>query len=376
MDIRNDLEAKRVRQGRPVTPSTLFRPFGCMGLLYRFVFCGVSGRDASSLSPARQRGQTGSMDVADAIRHLPSYVGLLCTSAILPPYFPCGDISEAMTRPDTPPVPKSAAVAAPASLYVGEVMHRRSRPKAYKFVYRIFNMVLDIDRLAEPPARCRLFSHNRFNLFSFHDRDHGPRDGSALRPWIEEQLAAAGLRHAGADIRLLCMPRVLGYGFDPLSIWYCHDAGGELRAVLYQVKNTFGDQHGYLLPVGSNNENPTAPSDHEFDKIFHVSPLIAMDARYRIRTSSPDETLAVLIRESDDEGEFLVATLTGDRRAMTDGALIRQFLRVPFMSLKVIVTIHWQAIRLILRGAKYTKRPEPPAEGVSMPPQPMRKDAA
>jgi DUF1365 family protein len=293
-----------------------------------------------------------------------------------------------MTRPDTPPVPKSAARAAPASLYVGEVMHRRSRPKAYEFVYRIFNLVLDIDRLAEPPARCRLFSHNRFNLFSFHDRDHGPRDGSALRPWIDEQLAAAGLSHAGADIRLLCMPRVLGYGFDPLSIWYCHDAGGDLRAVLYQVKNTFGDQHGYLLPVGANvganaganvgggNDYSSAPSDHEFDKIFHVSPLIAMDARYRIRTSSPDETLAVLIRESDDEGEFLVATLTGDRREMTDGALIRQFLRVPFMSLKVIVAIHWQAIRLILRGAKYNNRPEPPAEGVSMPSQPTRKDAA
>lgn len=272
------------------------------------------------------------------------------------------------------------ASAASASLYVGEVMHRRSRPKAYEFVYRIFNIVLDIDRLRETAARCRLFSHNRFNLFSFHDRDHGPRDGSALRPWIEEQLVAADLRDAGADIRLLCMPRVLGYGFDPLSIWYCHDAGGNLRAVLYQVKNTFGDQHGYLLPVGGSNEispeNRTGPSDHEFDKVFHVSPLIAMDARYRIRTVSPDETLAVLIREFDDEGEFLVATLTGERRAMTDTALIRQFLRVPFMSLKVIVSIHWQAIRLILRGVKYNNRPEPPAESVSMPAHPPRKDVA
>ena len=252
-------------------------------------------------------------------------------------------------------------------------MHRRSRPKAYEFVYRVFNIVLDIDRLADPPARCRLFSHNKFNLFSFHDRDHGPRDGSPLRPWIDKQLAAAGLSHAGADVRLLCMPRVLGYGFDPLSIWYCHDANGDLRAVLYQVKNTFGDQHGYLLPAG---DEPSGPSDHEFDKIFHVSPLIAMDARYRIRTASPDDNLAVLIRESDDQGEFLVATLTGERREMTDAALIRQFLRVPFMSLKVIVAIHWQAIRLMLRGVKYTNRPEPPEEDVSTPPHPARKDAA
>lgn len=288
-----------------------------------------------------------------------------------------------MTTSDTSPPQTDAAGSAAASLYVGEVMHRRSRPKAYEFVYRVFNIVLDIDRLAEPAARCRLFSHNRFNLFSFHDRDHGPRDGSPLRPWIDEQLAAAGLGHAAADVRLLCMPRVLGYGFDPLSIWYCHDAGGDLRAILYQVKNTFGDQHGYLLPVGDSVGGDTAdqaaPSDHEFDKIFHVSPLIAMDARYRIRTASPDDTLAVLIRESDDEGEFLVATLTGERRAMTDGALVRQFLRVPFMSLKVIVAIHWQAIRLMLRGVKYTNRPEPPADGVSTPPhpaRPARKDAA
>lgn len=288
-----------------------------------------------------------------------------------------------MTTPDTSSSETGAARVAAGSLYVGEVMHRRSRPKAYEFVYRVFNIVLDIDRLADPPARCRLFSHNRFNLFSFYDRDHGPRDGSALRPWIDKQLAAAGLGHAGVDIRLLCMPRVLGYGFDPLSIWYCHDADGDLRAILYQVKNTFGDQHGYLLPVGENaggnaagnSAKPVAPSEHEFDKIFHVSPLIAMDARYRIRTTSPDEKLAVLIRESDDEGEFLVATLTGDRRAMTDSALIRQFLRVPFMTLKIIVAIHWQAIRLMLRGVKYTNRPEPPAEGVSMPPHPARKDA-
>ncbi len=281
-----------------------------------------------------------------------------------------------MTRSDPILEADSAARTAPGSLYVGEVMHRRSRPRAYEFVYRVFNVVLDIDRLPETAARCRLFSHNRFNLFSFHDRDHGPRDGSALRPWIEKQLAAAGLGHAAVDVRLLCMPRVLGYGFDPLSIWYCHDSAGDLRAILYQVKNTFGDQHGYLLPVGANSENRSAPSDHEFDKIFHVSPMIAMDARYRIRTASPDETLAVLIRESDDAGEFLVATLTGARREMTDAALIRQFLRVPFMSLKVIVAIHWQAIRLMLRGVKYTNRPEPPAEDVSMPPHPPRKDAA
>lgn len=256
-------------------------------------------------------------------------------------------------------------------LYVGEVMHRRSRPKAYEFVYRVFNIVVDIDRLRDDAVGRRLFSYNRFNLFSFYDRDHGARDGSTLRPWVEKHLADAGLSHAAAHIRLLCMPRVLGYVFDPISIYYCSDLEGNLAAVLYEVKNTFGDQHGYLFPV---ERGQTAPQDHVADKIFHVSPLIAMNARYRIRTASPDDRLAVLIRESDEEGEFLVATLTGERRDMTDAALLSRFFRIPFLTLKIMIAIHFEAIRLMLRGVKYTTRPEPPAKEVSLPPP--RRDAA
>jgi len=252
-----------------------------------------------------------------------------------------------------------------ADLYIGEVMHRRSRPKAYKFVYRVFNIVVDIDTLADDAGKRLLFSYNRLNLFAFFDRDHGARDGSSLRPWVENHLVAAGLSHAAANIRLLCMPRVLGYVFDPISIYYCSDDNGNLAAVLYEVKNTFGDQHGYLFPVdvGTN-----APGDHITDKVFHVSPLIAMDARYLIRTKLPSERIAVLIRESDDEGEFLVATLTGERRDMTDFALLGRFFRTPLLTIKIIVGIHFQAIRLMLRGMKYIGRPEPPSEEVSIPP--------
>lgn len=253
-----------------------------------------------------------------------------------------------------------------ADLYIGEVMHRRSRPKAYEFRYRVFNLLLDIDRIGEAARARRWLSHNRFNLFSFHDRDHGPRDGTALRPWIESHLCRAGLADAAATIRLLCMPRVLGYGFDPLSIWFCHDTAGALRAVLYEVKNTFGDQHGYLLPVGPGQD---APAEHEFDKELHVSPLIGMSARYRIRTATPGETLAVLIRESDEDGEFLVATLTGTRRDPTDGALLRLFFAMPLLTFKVIAAIHWQAVRSLLRGVKFRRRPKPPVDDVSLPAQ-------
>ena len=161
----------------------------------------------------------------------------------------------------------------------------------------------------------RLFSYNRFNLFSFYDRDHGARDGSTLRPWVEKHLADAGLEPAAAHIRLLCMPRVLGYVFDPISIYYCSDREGNLAAVLYEVKNTFGDQHGYLFPV---ERGQTAPQDHVADKIFHVSPLIAMNARYRIRTASPDDRLAVLIREFGRRGR-IPGRDTDRRTARYDG---------------------------------------------------------
>ena len=245
-------------------------------------------------------------------------------------------------------------------LYVGEVMHRRSRPKAYEFVYRVFNIVVDIDKLRDDALRRRLFSYNRFNLFSFYDRDHGARDGSALRPWVEKHLGDAGLSHAAAHIRLLCMPRVLGYVFDPISIYYCSDPEGNLAAVLYEVKNTFGDQHGYLFPV---ERGQTAPQDHVADKIFHVSPLIAMNARYRIRTASPDDRLAVLIRESN-RGEFLVATLTANGD-MTE-ALSAGFF-VFFPTLKIMIA-PLRGHPADAAGREIHHRPEPPAKEVSLPP--------
>lgn len=250
------------------------------------------------------------------------------------------------------------------AIYVCEVMHRRTRPKPYEFRYRVFSLLLDIDRLDEDAKRLRVLSHNRVNLLTVRDRDHGPRDGSALRPWIDRQLAAAGLSDAGADVRLLCMPRVLGYGFDPLSVWYCRDRTGALRAVLYEVKNTFGDQHGYLMPVPPGQAGPV---DHIFDKRFHVSPLIGMSARYRIRTEAPGEALAILIREDDADGEFLVATQTGTRAPLTDAMLLRLFFGIPLMGFKVIAAIHWQAIRSLLRGVRFHRRPGPPPGEVSFP---------
>ncbi len=257
-------------------------------------------------------------------------------------------------------------------LYTGEVMHKRLLPFRHRFRYRVFSLLLDLDELPRLDRELRLFSHNRFNLFSFHDRDHGGRDGRPLRPWIAARLAEAGIESdiatdiAGGRgrIELLCFPRVLGYVFNPLTIWFCRDSSDRLRAVLYEVRNTFGDKHGYLLPVAEAHR-PEQPLRQACAKGFHVSPFLPMDGGYRFRLHEPGERLSVLIREDLPEGEVLVATQTGRRAPLDDRRLARAFVAFPLLTLKVIAAIHWQALRLWLKGARFHRRPAPPAAEVT-----------
>ena len=254
------------------------------------------------------------------------------------------------------------------ALYVGRVMHHRLRPFRHRFVYRVFSLYLDIDRIDGLAGRLRWLSVNRPNLFAFYDRDHGARDGSPLRPWVEAALARRGIDLQGGAIRLLCFPRVLGYVFNPLSIYFCHHADGALRAVLYEVKNTFGDQHAYVLPVAhrpDGGETGDPAIAQACDKRFYVSPFIGMDAHYRFRLAPPGDRLAVTIRQSVPDGELLIATLTGRRRRLTDATLAGAFVTHPLMTLKVIAAIHWEALWLWAKGATFHRRPPPPREGVS-----------
>jgi DUF1365 family protein len=253
-----------------------------------------------------------------------------------------------------------------SALYFGSVMHHRLIPFRHRFRYRVFSLWLDLDELAGPLKRLRLMPHNRFGLFSFHDRDHGPRDGSALRPWVERLLGGAGLDLGGGPIRLLCFPRLLGFVFNPLSVYYCYDRAETLRAVVYEVKNTFGDQHAYVLevPAARNSGDAIAQS---CDKRFFVSPFIGMTSTYRFRIKEPGESLSVLIRQSVPEGEQLVATLHGERRPLDDRHLLAAFLRYPLMTVKVIGAIHWEALRLWLKGARFHRRPGPPEHEASFP---------
>ncbi len=250
-----------------------------------------------------------------------------------------------------------------SQLYFGTVIHQRLRPRRHELHYRVFSMLLDLDEIPALARRFRLFSHNRFNLFGFHDRDHGPRRGGALRPFVEAQLARAGIALDGGAIRLLCFPRVLGYVFNPLSIYFCHHRDGGLRAILYEVRNTFGEQHGYLIPV-ADADDPIV--QQHCDKEFYVSPFMEMACRYEFRLAAPTARLAVHIRQTDRDGPILLASLEGARVAISDRTLLGAFVRYPLMTLKVIAGIHWEALKLWRKGLRPVPRPAPPAEAVTI----------
>ncbi len=254
---------------------------------------------------------------------------------------------------------------AAASLYWCRVMHERLLPFRHKFNYRVFSLLLDIDRLPEIAGGSRLLRHNRFGLISFHDRDHGPRDGTPLRPWVEAALAQNGLQDAAARIRIFCFPRLFGYVFNPLSVFFCYDDEERLRAVLYEVKNTFGDQHGYLIEVPRHSGNDTA-IEHSATKQFHVSPFLPLEGQYRFRLLPPGEKVGISITQLSPSGAVqLVATQTGRRETLTDHSLLRAFIRHPLMTVKVMAGIHWEALQLWRKGAAFFRWTEPPRDAVS-----------
>jgi DUF1365 family protein len=244
-------------------------------------------------------------------------------------------------------------MSAGSSLYVGSVMHRRLAPRRHRFRYRAFWLLLELDAIATVSAGLTCFSHNRPNLFSFYDTDHGDGSGTPLRLQIERQLAAAGIAGADGPIYLLCMPRTLGYSFNPLSIYFCHRADGILAALVYEVHNTFGERHSYVMAAG----DPSRPLHHSCRKRFYVSPFMDMDLRYDFRIAGPDERIAVAIAATGASGPVLNAVLAGTRQPLTDANLMRVFLAVPVVTLKVITAIHWQALRLWIKGVGLRQRP-------------------
>lgn len=244
-----------------------------------------------------------------------------------------------------------------AVLYRGTVMHARLKPVGHRFTYRVLNLMLDLDRLDEADRQSVLFGVNRRGLYSFHERDHGSRDGTSLAAYARATAAAADIDLSQGRILLLCYPRLLGYAFNPLSVYYCYRADGTLALLIYEVRNTFGEHHSYVCPV-QTGEASAAGIRQARDKRFYVSPFIGMDMRYHFRMTLPDDTLKIRILETDRDGPLLAATLSGRRRPLTNTHLIAAFLALPFVTLKVLGGIHYEAARLWFKGARLFPRPQ------------------
>lgn len=236
-------------------------------------------------------------------------------------------------------------------LFVGHVMHLRLRPRRHQFRYSVFCAWIDVDRTDDAVGPLRLMSTRGWSLFGWRAADHGPRTGATLRPWVEARLAEAGAP-APRRIMLLAFPRVLGFVFNPLSVYYCYDVEDRLSALVYEVKNTVGDQHAYVAQVDGDGAAP-----HGADKRFFVSPFIEMGLRYQFTAPDPDTRLALRIKERDAAGDYLIATWNGVAEPLSDRRLALRLITHPLMTLKVIVGIHWEALRLALKGVAFLGHP-------------------
>jgi uncharacterized protein len=249
----------------------------------------------------------------------------------------------------------------PASLYVGHTTHSRLKPRPHRFTYAIFQLLIDVDRIDEAVSGLACLNKGRFGVFSFAERDHGARDGSPLRAWVMDKLAEAGVPASAHTVRLLCFPRVLGFVFNPISIFFVHAADERLEAVIYEVNNTFGQTHAYVVPAtGAAKERQAA------DKRLYVSPFYRVEGGYRFKLTSPDETFRLVIAKQVDGEVDFTANLIAERRPLTDAALLGLFFGMPLMTLGVVAAIHWEALRLWIKGATFGTRPPGPKTGFSV----------
>ncbi|HEY5070721.1 MAG TPA: DUF1365 domain-containing protein [Caulobacteraceae bacterium] len=247
-------------------------------------------------------------------------------------------------------------------LYQGETTHLRFGPRPHRLRYSMFQILIDIDAARRLNQTLFVFSHNRFNLFSFYDADHGDGRAHGLRAWVDETLLKGGIDLAGGEVRLLCMPRVLGHVFNPISLYFCRRACGQLAAMIYEVNNTFGERHFYLIP----GEEVGGQIVQSCVKRFYVSPFMDMAMTYEFKVLTPGERIRVAIKGRNEDDELVIAaSFSGKRLPLSDKSLMTAFVANPFLTLKVVGAIRFEAARLLLKGLRPRSRPPLPATPVT-----------
>ena len=235
-------------------------------------------------------------------------------------------------------------------IYNGVVTHKRFKPVKHFLKYKTFSFFIDLDEIEKLDKNNIIFSFNRFNIFSFYNRDHGDRDGKSLKNWVMDNLIKFKISENINKIKLLCYPRIFGYVFNPLSIFYCYQ-DEKLKVIFYEVKNTFNEQHTYIFKVNDSNI-----VTQKCKKKFYVSPFMNMDTYYNFRLLNPDDKLSVSIEQTDKKDTILNAVQTGERKDFNLKQLVVNFFKYPLMTIKIISAIHFEALLLWKKGAIYRKR--------------------
>ena len=237
-------------------------------------------------------------------------------------------------------------------IYTGNVVHKRFKPKIHYFKYKVFSLLIDLSEINLLDQNLKIFSYNKFNIVSFYDKDHGARNGSSIKDWVISNLKKNKIDTENIQIKLLCYPRIFGYVFNPLSVFYIYDRSSNLISILYEVKNTFGEQHTYVFKTEINHNL----IQHTCKKKFHVSPFIEMDCTYFFRLLKPGNKISVIIDQNDNNGKILYASQDGVRSEINNINLIKSYLKHPLMTFKIIFAIHYEAFKLWSKGIKFIKK--------------------
>ena len=236
------------------------------------------------------------------------------------------------------------------SIFDGIVVHSRLIPKKHNFKYRVFSILFNIDDLKIISKKNLFFSYNKFNLFSFFDKDHGEKDGSNPRQWILKIAKKQNISCDNLRIFCLCYPRVLGYVFNPISVWFVYNEE-YLKMIIYEVRNTFGEDHSYSFKVNDKFDLDS----HKTKKLMHVSPFISMDGEYKFSTKINKEKVSIVIKGFIEKNHLITASFKGLYSPFNDKKLLFNFLKYPFLTLKITFGIHFHALILWLKNIKIIK---------------------